>query len=132
MADTQKDLEILQNDAFETEQLRVDTINRQALAAYKEKQQAALSQPAGQTLKEENIPRKDLFGFKPILPRRIKINNSALLDLAKERSLLVYDYFVRSLGISPQRLNITQKTSISSNSPAHGVHIEITTALPNN
>lgn len=133
MTDSRTDREALQKTATDAEQKRVDALNTQGLMAHKKRQQKMLSQPAGEILKEENIPQKDLAGFKAIIPKKMQINDSDLIKLANKRNLLVYDYFVHSLGVAPRYLNLTKKAKISDDTLAHGVRIKITTAAtPNN
>ena len=128
MTDSRTDREVLQKIATNAEQKRVDLLNADALIAYKKKRQEMLSQPAEETLKEENISKKDLDGFKAIIPNKIQINDSDLIKLANERNLLVNDYFIHSLGVAPKYLNVAKKAKISDDTLAHGVRITITTA----
>jgi len=128
LADNKIDRQVLQALQEEIEQQRVDSINSQALAEYQKKQQAAiLAAPPGNTVKEENIPKKDLAGYKPIQAKPVSINDETLLGLARERSLIVYDFCVHSLNISPRRVTIMNKPEITDASATNGSRIGITT-----
>jgi Domain of Unknown Function (DUF748) len=129
MADRKTDREALQRAQEELERQRVDTINAMGLAEYRKKQQALLAVPPGNTLKEEDIPKEDLAGYTPLLPNPVHISDHALLELAKERSLLVHDFCVRSLGIAPQRLTIKNKAIIAGSTHSNGARIGIKTIV---
>ena len=131
VADTKTDRAVLQKIEADKEQQRVNTINKEARAAYQERQKALAAVVPGKTLKEENIPKKDLVGYKPILARPVHIGDDILLKLAAERSLLVHDFFVHSLNISPQRLSIIKTTKLSDKTPANGTILSITTSEQN-
>jgi hypothetical protein len=127
MADGKTDREVLQKVEEELEQQRVDTINNLGLAEYRKKQQALLTVQPGDILTEEDISKEDLAGYTPLLPNPVHISDNRLLELAKERSLLVYDFCLHSLGIAPQRLTIADKTIIADRTPANGARINIKT-----
>lgn len=63
----------------------------------------------------------------PARPRTIA--NDELLELAQERSLVTYDFFVHSLGIAPTRVSINEKHLLPDESPANGTRLTIR-ALP--
>ena len=63
----------------------------------------------------------------PAKPRTI--GNDELLELAQERSLITYDFFIHSLGIAPTRVSIDEKHLVLNDSPANGTRLSIR-ALP--
>ncbi len=128
LADTKTDRAILQKVQEEIEQQRVDTLNKKGLAAYQKKQQEIQAAPPGKTIKEESIPKKDLAGYKPVLANSVHISDEVLLELAAERSLLVYDFFVHSLNIEPRRLSIKDRKRFTVGMPANGARLDITTS----
>jgi len=125
MADAKSDREVLQKQLETAEQQRVDAENTKNRAEYRQKQQAIRAIQPGQALQEEDIAQKDLAGFKPLLPKQVQVSDKELLRLAKERSLLVYDACIHSLGISPKRVVIAGKNIISMNPLSNGVRITI-------
>lgn len=129
MADGKTDREVLQKLQEGLEQQRVDTANAIGLAEYRKKQQTLSAVQPGNTLKEQDIPKEDLAGYTPLLPNPVHISDDALLALAKERSLLTYDFCVRSLGIAPQRLTIADKAIIAGSTPSNGARIGIKTLV---
>ncbi len=63
----------------------------------------------------------------PAKPRTIQ--KEELLELAQERSLILYDFFIHSLGVSPVRVSIDEKPLLMDESPANGARLDIK-ALP--
>ena len=62
---------------------------------------------------------------QPSPPPPQKISTSDLLTLAKERSLIVYDFFIHSLGIAPARLTINDSPLIPKNTAGNGSSLAI-------
>ncbi len=59
----------------------------------------------------------------PAKPRTI--HNEELLALAQERSLILYDFFIHSLGVAPTRVSIDEKHLVLDDSPASGARLTI-------
>ena len=62
---------------------------------------------------------------QPSPPPPQKVSTSDLLTLAKERSLIVYDFFIHSLGIEPARLTINDSPLIPKNKAGNGSNLAI-------
>ncbi len=62
-------------------------------------------------------------GVKPKAPPK----EAALIRLAKERSLITYDFFIHSLAIDKNRLLLNDSPLIRKQSPAHGCELQLTT-----
>ena len=129
LADAQTDRNILLQEKEALEQQRVEIINARKLAEYRKKQKALAAVKPTSKLKEENIAKEDLAGYTPLLPNPVTVSDDILLELAKERGLLVYDFCLHSLGISAERLLISKKASILDTSRANGARIEIKSFL---
>jgi hypothetical protein len=130
MADTDSDRAILLQKKEDQEQQRVDTINRIALAEYKKRQQVAAPLPSDQGITEENIPKKELMGYQPVLPRTLEVEDKVLLSLAEERRLMVYDSLSHSLNISPKRIIQKTESILSKHGSANAVYIGISAPSP--
>lgn len=125
MADGKTDRAFLQQTLEAEEQQRVDKENSIGLAEYRKRQQAALAQKTGKTLQEEDIAKKDLAGYKPLLPKPVHVSDKALLALAKERILIAYDLMIHSLGIPPERIIVEKQEKITENTPSNGIRVVI-------
>ncbi len=77
--------------------------------------------------KDRNELAKTVPPAKPLI-----IRDDALLTLAKERSLITYDFCVHSLGIVPSRLSINDSPLIRKDSPAHGSSLDIKALVTKN
>jgi Domain of Unknown Function (DUF748) len=62
----------------------------------------------------------------------LPVPDNALLTLAKERSLITYDFCIHSLGIAPSRLSINDSPFIRKDSPAHGSSLDIKALITKN
>lgn len=131
MADGKLDRTVLQKIQEELEEQRVETINNQELAKYRQKQQALKTVASGTTIKEEDIAKEDLPGYTPLLPNPVHIQDKTLVELALERGQLAAEFCIRNLGIAPQRIHVTNKGVIASEPPSNGVHITIKTLVRN-
>ncbi len=125
MADNEKDRAILQKKLEDQEQQRVDKENTVRLEKYRKRQQESTQFQVVKSLQEEDIAKEDLAGYKPLIPKPVQVKKSSLLKLARERSLIVYDFCVHSLGIAVDRATIEKKATITGNSPSSGVRIII-------
>jgi outer membrane protein OmpA-like peptidoglycan-associated protein len=129
MADEKKDRPVLLKAQKELEQQRIDKVNDRGLVEYRKKQREMSAVQPGNTLKEEDIPKEDLAGYTPLLPNPVHISDDELLELAKERSLIVYDYCAHSLDITPQRLTIKNRPILSGDTLSNGARIDIKTLI---
>ncbi|MCF8057503.1 MAG: DUF748 domain-containing protein [Desulfocapsa sp.] len=127
MADGKTDRNVLLTALAEKEQQRVDMENNRREEEYRKKQQHPPVSETGNTLKEETIAKEDLEGFVPLLPEPVHIKDEELLDLARERTLVVYDFCIDSLGLEPLRISLAGKGEISTTTPANGAQINIKT-----
>lgn len=75
-------------------------------------------------LADDNKDRTQLAKTVPPAPPLV-IRDDALLTLAKERSLITYDFCIHSLGIAPYRLSINDSPLIRKSSPAHGSSLDL-------
>ncbi len=64
----------------------------------------------------------------PAKPRTI--HKEELLELAQERALILYDFFIHSLGITPTRISIDENHSVLEDSPANGAKLSIRAMPP--
>ncbi len=131
MTDGKTDREVLQETLEKKEQQRTDEINRKREAEYRNKQQHPPIAETGTTLQEENIAAEELEKYVALLPEAVHVSDEELLDLARERSLIVYDFCIHTLNLAPLRLTLADQGEISSSSPANGVRIDINT-IPEN
>jgi hypothetical protein len=70
-------------------------------------------------LADVQTDRKKLTSAIP--PAQTKtVSDKKLLQLAKERSLITYDFFVHSLAIAPSRISINDSPLLKKRSPGHG------------
>jgi len=60
------------------------------------------------------------------------VSNKELLQLAKERSLITYDFFVHSLAIAPSRVSINDSPLIKKEAPGHGSSLNLKVAPTKN
>ncbi len=127
MADNEKDRAILQKTLEDQEQQRVDRENTVRLEKYRKKQQEAAEFQTVSSLEEEDIAKEDLAGYQPLHLKPVQVKKSSLLKLARERSLIVYDFCIHSLGIAVDRATIEKKTKITNNAQSLGVRISIKT-----
>ena len=129
MADKKHDVAILKKEQEALERQRVDKINTIKRAEYRRKQQALAAVKPGNTIKEENIDKKELDDFTPVLPDPVQISNETLLELARQRSLIINDFFTHSLNIAPKHLSITSRVLQRENPAANGADIDIRTVV---
>lgn len=133
MADRENDHTILLNRLKEKEQQRVEERNRELEAEYREKQKPFLPLSPDNSLQEEDIAKEELTGFVPISANPVQVNDEELLDLARERSLLVYDFCIHSLAIPSQRILVETDVKIIEKGPGNRVLLTlkpIPAALP--
>lgn len=139
MADRENDHKMLLKSLEEKEQLRVDQENIKRKAEYRERQQVFLPLSPNQTLHEEDIAQEDLAGFKPSLPNPVSVSNEELLNLARERGLLIYNFFSRSLvhgfftralAIPSQRIVLHEKEEIVETGPGNRVLLTLKAIPP--
>jgi len=111
----------------EKEQQRIQAENEKRLATFRKNQKAARAITPGGTLQEEDIAKDELTGFIPLKPKPVKLASKVLPNLANERSLLVVDALIHSLGIAPNRiLSAANKIkSPTDTTPSNGVRITI-------
>lgn len=64
--------------------------------------------------------------------REKTVSDKALLQLAKERSLITYDFFVHSLAIAPSRISINDSPLLKKVSPGHGSTLSLKLAPTEN
>lgn len=84
----------------------------------------ALQEKVSQQTPKQTVPLPPNTQSSPPAPQR-QINTSDLLTLAKERSLIVYDFFTHSLGIAPARLTINDSPLIPKNAQGNGSNLTI-------
>lgn len=64
----------------------------------------------------------------PAKPRTI--HNKELLALARQRSHILYDFFIHSLGVAPTRVSIAEKHLVLDDTPANGARLTIKAMPP--
>ncbi len=131
MTDGQADREVLQTALEEKEQQRIDEVNTKREVEYRKKQQHPPTTEAGNTLQEETIAAEELTEYAALPPQPVHVRDEELLDLARERSLIVYDFCTHSLTLAPLRISLAERGEIGSSSPANGVRIDINTISGN-
>ncbi len=124
MADTLIDGGFLIKNREEIELQRVDTANAIGRMEYRTQQQATRVEHPTKGLQEEDITN-DLAGFIPLVPEPVQIDDMVLLDLAQERSLIVYDLYNENPAIAPEQMTIANQGVLSPDSPSNGVMITI-------
>ncbi len=127
MADNKTDRAVLQKILEALEQQKVDKENLARLADYRKNQQKSSPPQPDKTLQEEDITKEDLAGYTALLPEAVQVKKAALITLAKERSLIVYDFCIHSLGVAVDRVIIGKKEKITENAPATGIQLSIKT-----
>ncbi|MBU0962198.1 MAG: hypothetical protein KKH60_11730, partial [Proteobacteria bacterium] len=125
MADRENDQEMLLNNLKEREQQRVDEENTKLEAEYREKQKPFLPLSPSNSLQEEDIAKEELAEFIPTLPNPVHVSDEELLDLARERILLLYDLCTRSLLIPPERILLEKEGKIIETGPGNRVLITL-------
>lgn len=127
MADRENDQQTLLKKLEEKEQQRVDEENRKKEAASREKQYHFSPLSPGNDLQEQDIAQDDFTPFKPVLPNPVSVRDEELLDLAMERSLLVYDFCTHSLAIPSQRILLESEGEIIERGPGNRVFLSLKT-----
>ncbi|HID69248.1 MAG TPA: DUF748 domain-containing protein [Desulfobacterales bacterium] len=127
MADKKKDQEVLQKNLEDLEQKRIDRENEIRLEKYRKKQRESAQFQVVKSLQEEDIAKEDLAGYKPLPPKPVHVKKSSLVKLARERSLIVYDFCIHSLGVAVDRATIEKNAQITENAQSLGVQINIKT-----
>lgn len=64
----------------------------------------------------------------PAKPRTI--HKEELLELAQERALILYDFFIHSLGITPTRISVNENHLVLDDPPANGATLSINAMPP--
>ncbi len=127
VADTKEDREQLLERKTALEQQRVDTINRVALAEFQKKQRAVVPPAQDDRIQEQDLVKEELNGYQPIVPRIMQIDDTILLALARERSLIARNYLIHKLNIAPERVSRKDRGILAQISQAMGVHIDVKT-----
>jgi len=133
--DKEVDRQALKQRLTAVEQKRVEMENEKLFKQWEEKKAVydekleELQKKAGQDGKivEQNIPAEELPGFIPIRPEPIVVDEAMLLDLAKKRIDILYQYFTTQLAVLPGRITtaIPENLDGRSGSPANGVDISL-------
>ena len=126
MADGKTDREVIVKAREEKEQQRVDDENKRREEEYRKQQHPPAPAPDS-TLQEEAITTEELNGFVPLLPDPVHVSDEELLDLARERTLVIYDFCIDTLGVAPNRIHLAEKGELSDSAPANGGRIGIQT-----
>jgi Domain of Unknown Function (DUF748) len=129
MADGKTDREVLHTALEEKEQQRIDKENQRREAEYRNKRQHPPITEPGTTLQEEDIATEDLDEYVALLPDPVHVKDEELLDLARERSLIVYDFCTHSLGLAPLRITLADSGEIATTTPTNGALLSIKTIV---
>lgn len=71
------------------------------------------------------MTKEDLAGYTALLPKPVQVKKKSLIHLARERSLIVYDFCIHSLGVAVDRVIIEKKEQITESAPSTGVQLTI-------
>ncbi|MDK9709181.1 MAG: DUF748 domain-containing protein [Desulforhopalus sp.] len=117
------------------EQKRVDIENQKRYEAWQEEkvlfEQKVAELQKKQAVKgkiaENNIPPAVLKNFIPLQPKQITVDEATLLDLAKKRGQLLYQFLTEQLAIQPERLAVipVKRLANAHNGPPSGNGIKI-------
>ncbi len=121
LADRENDQRALQKRLEEKEQQRVDEENAKGEDEYRKKQEEFVPLSPRNSLQEQDMSSEDLAGYIPILPNPVHVSNEELLGLARERTLLVYDFYTQSLGIPIKRILQEKEGKIIDTDPGNRV-----------
>ena len=125
MADNKTDRAVLQKNLETLEQQRIEKENTARLAEYRKKQEKTSPSQPSKTLQEEDMTKEDLAGYTALLPKPVQVKKESLINLARERSLIVYDFCIHSLGVAVDRVIIEKKEKITESAPSTGVQLTI-------
>ncbi len=97
---------------------------REAYRAELRKQQEAAGKSG---IVETDLPASLLEEFVPIQPVAVKVDNEMLLDLARKRQGILFQYFTSQLGVEPERIITQPLTAVeqSAAEPANGLRISL-------
>jgi len=116
------------------EEQRVAAKNQRLYQEWQEKQEAhrrALrkEQEAAGTagIVETDLPANLLEEFVPIQPVAVKVDDEMLLDLARKRQGILFQYFTSQLGVEPERIITQPLTAVEPSvaGPANGLRISL-------
>jgi len=68
---------------------------------------------AGGKIVEQNIPSDILSGFVPIRPEPVVVDEAMLVELAKKRIDIIFQYITGQLVLQPERLTASPPESLS-------------------
>jgi hypothetical protein len=76
---------------------------------------------------ETDLPASLLDEFVPIQPVAVKVDDEMLLDLARKRQGILFQYFTSQLGVAPERIITQPLTAVeqSAAGPANGLRISL-------
>lgn len=134
--DKQHDSEAISRQLIAVELQRVDALNRKGLEEFQQRkalyesklqEQPQKTGPDGKII-EVNMPPDILAGFTPVQPEPVVVKDSMLLELAKKRLEVVYQYFSSQLELEEDRIALVSPkrlTDIQSENSAGGVRISM-------
>lgn len=127
MADNKKDQAVLQKQLEAKQLQRINKENKIRLAEFRKKQQQSSTIEPSDDLQEEDIPKEDLTGYKPLLPKPVQVTKTSLLKLAQKRSLVVRNFLTKNLEVNKNRITIKKKGKLIQNAAPAGAQLTITT-----
>ena len=116
------------------EEQRVEQENQRLREQWLEKREAYRAElrkqleAAGKTgIVETDLPASLLEEFVPIQPVAVKVDNEMLLDLARKRQGILFQYFTSQLGVEPERVITQPLTAVeqAAAGPANGLQISL-------
>jgi hypothetical protein len=116
------------------EEQRVAQENHRLRQEWQEKQEAHRAklrkeqEAAGKSgIVETDLPASLLEEFVPIQPVTVKVDDEMLLDLARKRQGILFQYFTSQLGVEPERIITQPLTAVeqSAAGPANGLRISL-------
>jgi len=121
MADSVSDQKALLKSREQGEKLRVANKNTILRSAHLQKYQAAI----------KANPATVRTPYVPLVAAPVSVADDDLFELARQRSLVVYNFCVDSLAISPLRILVAKKYQILNDRSGNGASLSLT-ALPLN
>ena len=132
--DQQQDTEALKSilqheeDAQREAENRRRTEEKRKIVEHEKARLAELEKDPKQVVEEKISPVELLQDLQPLPYREVRVEPDMLLTLAKKRTEVLYDYFVKQLAVAPEKVHIQLKTGKSG--PQVNILVQPSFALP--
>ena len=104
MADLDSDKKALQHDLTKAENKRVEEENKRRAREWGQLNSPKSQTGQQKTIVEKNIPPDQLAKYAPIFPKKESVSDQDMQNLAGQRTSSAYDYFIKQLGLPPDRI----------------------------